>query len=93
MRGMQPDPSTAEQALDEAERKGFWLAVIGRTCALVAIAVFYLTALRYPNNIYVAGLVLGIAGSALRLSGLSAAAMSAPGATRSTPSTRRRSAP
>jgi adenylate cyclase len=50
-----------ETALANAERKGFRLAVIGRTCALVAIAGFYLTALRYPNNIYVPGLLLAVA--------------------------------
>ena len=53
-----PDSSAVEAALADAERKGFRLAVIGRTCALVAIAFFYLAALRYPNNIYVATLIL-----------------------------------
>src|SRR5215211_6884207 len=53
--------SMVETALANAERKGFRLAVIGRTCALVAIAGFYLTALRYPNNIYVPGLLLAVA--------------------------------
>ena len=53
-----PESSAVEAALAGAERKGFRLAVIGRTCALVAIAFFYLTALRYPNNIYVAMLIL-----------------------------------
>lgn len=58
---MRLDPrqsSAAESALAEAERKGFRLAVIGRTCALVAFALFYLTVYRYPNNVYVAGAIL-----------------------------------
>ena len=46
-----PASSTVEAALADAERKGFRLAVIGRTCALVAIAFFYLAAVPYPNNI------------------------------------------
>ena len=48
-------PSAAETALVEAERKGFRLAVIGRTCALVAFAFFYLAIYGDPSNIYVAG--------------------------------------
>jgi hypothetical protein len=56
-----PESSAVEAALAGAERKGFRLAVIGRTCALVAIAFFYLAALRYPNNIYVATLILASA--------------------------------
>jgi adenylate cyclase len=50
--------SAAEAALADAERNGFRLAVIGRTCALVAIAFFYLAIYGYPNNVYVAGVVL-----------------------------------
>src|SRR5829696_3465396 len=63
-RQMRPDlseSSIVEPALAYAERKGFRLAVIGRICALVAIAAFYLTALRYPNTIYVPALLLAIA--------------------------------
>jgi adenylate cyclase len=55
---LDPRHSSAEEALVEAERKGFRLAVIGRTCALVAIAFFYLAIYGYPNNIYVAGVIL-----------------------------------
>jgi hypothetical protein len=44
--------------------------VIGRTYALVAIAAFYLTALRYPNNIYVPALLLAIAAVGLAPLGL-----------------------
>lgn len=54
-----PRPSsTAEIALADAERKGFRLAVIGRTCALVAFALFYLAVYKYPYNVYVAGAIL-----------------------------------
>jgi class 3 adenylate cyclase len=58
---MRVDPrrsSAAESALAEAERNGFRLAVVGRTCALVAFALFYLSVYRYPNNVYVAGAIL-----------------------------------
>jgi adenylate cyclase len=51
----------AEGALADAERKGFRLAVIGRSCALVAFAFFYLGVYKYPNNVFVAGLILVIA--------------------------------
>ena len=55
-------PSSAvEAALADAERKGFRLAVIGRTCALVAIAFFYLAAFPWPNNIFMATLFLAAA--------------------------------
>ena len=67
--GAAPLP-TVEPALADAERKGFRLAVIGRTCALVAIAVFYLAALSYPSNIYVAGLTLAISAVGLAPLGL-----------------------
>jgi adenylate cyclase len=50
--------SAAESALADGERKGFRLAVIGRTCALVAVAFFYLGVYSYPNNVYVAGMIL-----------------------------------
>lgn len=53
-----PHQSSAEDALVDAERKGFRLAVIGRTCALVAFAFFYLALYAYPNNVYVAGIIL-----------------------------------
>jgi adenylate cyclase len=45
-------------ALADAERNGFRLAVIGRTCALVAIALFYLAIYVYPNSLYVTGVIL-----------------------------------
>ncbi|ATU93919.1 adenylate/guanylate cyclase domain-containing protein [Phyllobacterium zundukense] len=50
--------TSASAALADAERNGFWLAVIGRSCALVAIAFFYLAIYGYPNNVYVAGAIL-----------------------------------
>ncbi|HJQ56376.1 MAG TPA: adenylate/guanylate cyclase domain-containing protein [Vineibacter sp.] len=56
-----PESSAVEAALADAERNGFRLAVVGRTCALVAIAAFYLSVMRYPNNLYVAGAILAIA--------------------------------
>ena len=61
MRPDAPESSTVEFALADAERKGFRLAVIGRSCALVAIALFYLAFYTYPNNIYTAGLILATA--------------------------------
>jgi adenylate cyclase len=51
-------PGTVEVALADVERKGFRLAVIGRTCALVAISIFYAVGAPYPSNIYIAGLIL-----------------------------------
>src|SRR5215203_5680904 len=65
MRSDASHSSTVEPALAEAERKGFRLAVIGRTCALVAIAVFYLLGVRYPYNIYIAGAILAIAAAGI----------------------------
>jgi adenylate cyclase len=52
---------TVEASLADAERRGFRLAVIGRSCALVPIAVFYLIISRYPNNIVLAGVFLAAA--------------------------------
>ena len=52
-------------ALAAAERRGFRLGVIGRTCALVAIAVFYLIAISWPNNLLPAAALLAIAGIGL----------------------------
>jgi len=57
--------AAVEVALSEAERKGFRLAVIGRTCALVAIASFYLAVFPWPNNIGMAALFLAAAGAGL----------------------------
>ena len=55
-------PSLAvESSLADAERKGFRLAVVGRTCALVPIALFYVAVYGYPNNVYIAGLILAAA--------------------------------
>ena len=53
-----PQSPAIETALAEAERKGFRLAVIGRTCALIPIAVFYLAFFPSPNNLRIAGLIL-----------------------------------
>lgn len=47
-----------ETALFDAERRGFRLAVIGRTCALVALAAFYFAVFPWPNNIAMAVLFL-----------------------------------
>lgn len=54
-----------DAALAAAERKGFRLGVIGRTCALVAIAAFYLIAISWPNNLLPAVLLLAVAGIGL----------------------------
>jgi adenylate cyclase len=56
---------SAEAALAAAERKGFRLAVRGRTCALLLIAVFYLAIYNYPNNLFVGGAVLVISATGL----------------------------
>jgi adenylate cyclase len=56
---------SVEASLADAERKGFRLAVIGRTCALLPIALFYLATYGYPNNIYIAVLILAIAAAGL----------------------------
>jgi adenylate cyclase len=56
---------SVEAALANAERRGFRLAVIGRTCALVPIALFYGATYGYPNNIYIAALVLATAAAGL----------------------------
>jgi adenylate cyclase len=53
-----PEGPAVEAALVEAERKGFRLAMVGRACALVAFATFYLAVYSYPNNVYVAGLIV-----------------------------------
>jgi hypothetical protein len=59
-------PSLAvEASLADAERRGFRLAVVGRTCALVPIAFFYLVVYGYPNNVYIAGLILAAATAGL----------------------------
>lgn len=58
MRADAPKSIAVEAALAEAERKGFRLAVLGRTCALVPIAFFYLAVFSYPNGIYAAALIL-----------------------------------
>ena len=61
MRGNESRSPAVEASLADAERKGFRLAVIGRTCALVPIAFFYLAVYRYPNNLYIAGLIVAVA--------------------------------
>ena len=58
MRAEEFQSPSAEASLADAERRGFRLAVIGRSCALVPIALFYLATYGYPNNVYIAGLVL-----------------------------------
>ena len=58
MRVEAPESSAVETALLDAERKGFRLAVLGRTCALVAIAVFYFSVFPWPNNILMASAFL-----------------------------------
>lgn len=58
MRSKTREAASAEEAIVEAERSGFCLAVIGRTCALVAFASFYLALYGYPNNVFVAGVIL-----------------------------------
>lgn len=55
------EPTAVEAALSDAERKGFRLAVLGRTGALVAIAVYYLVAFQWPNNLVPAVVVLAVA--------------------------------
>jgi adenylate cyclase len=52
------ETSAVAASLADAERKGFRLAVIGQSCAVVAIALFYLAVYRYPNNVAVAALIL-----------------------------------
>src|SRR3954471_14529442 len=65
-----PQASAVNSALADAERNGFRLAVIGRTCALVAIAVFYLAVVYFPSNIKIAGLILASAAVGLASLGL-----------------------
>lgn len=54
-----------DAALAEAARRGFRLAMIGRACALVPIAAFYVFAYSFPNNIVVPALVIASAGIGL----------------------------
>lgn len=56
-----PASNAVDTALAAAERWGFKLGVMGRTCALAAIAVFYLIGFPMPNNLIVIGAVLAIA--------------------------------
>ncbi len=58
-------PSTVALALADAERRGFRLAVIGRACALSAIAAFYLIVFPWPNNLPMAGVFLAFAAAGL----------------------------
>jgi adenylate cyclase len=58
---MRPDAfnsPAADVALADAERQGFRLAMIGRTCALASIAFFYMVIIAFPNNIYIPALIL-----------------------------------
>ena len=57
--------AAVEAALAEAGRKGFRLAVLGRTGALIAVALFYVTVLSYPSNLrapvfFLAAAMLGL---------------------------------
>lgn len=61
MRSKELQSPSVETSLANAERLGFRLAVIGRTCALIPIAVFYGATYGYPQNIYIAGLILATA--------------------------------
>ena len=54
-----------ELALVDAERKGFRLAMIGRACALAAIAAFYFAVFPWPNNIAMTALFLAAGGVGL----------------------------
>src|SRR4051794_24166833 len=65
-----PQASVIDSALADAERNGFRLAVIGHTCALVAIAVFYLAVVYFRSNIKIAGLILASAAVGLASLGL-----------------------
>lgn len=55
------DATAVEVALAVAERKGFRLAVLGRSYALVAFAAFYLVAFPWPNNLAMGTLFLAAA--------------------------------
>src|SRR3990167_7105005 len=57
--------AAVDAALLDAERKGFRLAVLGRTGALVAIAAFYLVAFAWPNNLVPAAVILAAAAGGL----------------------------
>jgi adenylate cyclase len=50
-----------EAALAEAERKGFRLAMLGRTAALGAIGLFYLIVVPFPSNIRAPVIILAAA--------------------------------
>src|SRR5688500_3260274 len=56
-----PGSATLEAALADAERRGFRLAVIGRTCALFALGLFYVVAYPWPNNLVPGTLILVVA--------------------------------
>jgi adenylate cyclase len=60
-----PETSAVDDALANAERKGFRLAVLGRTCAMGVIALWYFATLPLPGSVWIAGLVLTIAGIGL----------------------------
>ena len=55
------EPTAVEAALSDAERKGFRLAVLGRTGTLVAIGVYYLLAFQWPNNLVPSVVILAVA--------------------------------
>jgi adenylate cyclase len=53
--------AAVDAALADAERRGFRLAVLGRTGALIALGLFYLVAFPWPNNLMMAALFLAAA--------------------------------
>jgi class 3 adenylate cyclase len=48
------DPTAVDATLAAAERKGFRLAVLGRTVALIPIGVIHPLGYQYPNNLFIA---------------------------------------
>ena len=87
MRTEAPELAAVDLALSDGERKGFRLAVIGRTCALVPIALFYFATYGYPNNVYIAGLILVTAAAGLVPLSLVGSRFDESGAMPSSPST------
>lgn len=57
--------AAVEAALAEAERKGFRLAVLGWTVAVLANALFYLPIIPGPSSVVVAGVAIVLSGIGL----------------------------
>jgi class 3 adenylate cyclase len=57
--------AAVEAALAEAERKGFRLAVLGWTAAVLANALFYLPIIPGPSSVVVAGVAIVLSGIGL----------------------------